>query len=95
LCVGKHHTKECHKKTAKSQGLCSSRRTAKNSKQRNKRKTENTLCENAKRFEQQDQYIYVQTDRSYAQAGRINNEEAQNVEEDEGTISPDIAEDNG
>jgi hypothetical protein len=46
-------------------------------------------------LEQQAQYIYVQTDRSYVPALRNNNEQAQNVEEEESKISPDIAEDNG
>jgi hypothetical protein len=44
------------------------------------------LYENAKRQEQQAQYIHVQAGRSYAQAVRSNNEQAQNALE-ESTIS--------
>jgi 16S rRNA C1402 (ribose-2'-O) methylase RsmI len=46
-----------------------------------RRKTENTLHENAKRQEHQTQYTHVQAGRSYAQATRSNSEQAQNVQE--------------
>jgi hypothetical protein len=52
-----------------------------------RRKTENTLCENAKGHEYQEQYAHVQAGRSYAQAVRSNNEQAQGILLDEGTIS--------
>jgi hypothetical protein len=47
---------------------------------------ENTLRENAKRQEHQAQCAHVQAGRSYAQAVRSNNGQAQDVL-DEGTIS--------
>jgi hypothetical protein len=62
------------------QELCSSKRTAV------REKTENTLCENAKRQEHQVQYAHVQAGRSYTQAVSSINEQAQDTLDD-GTIS--------